>query len=492
MIPTFFTPIVLLIGIWLLRQGSPLKLLCAMLAFGLFEASAAMILPVLSYSSIPPARVLLLFLLMSLILKLAERAALLREAVVANASLIIFCAYGAIGAFLLPVIFAGQISLVPMRPTSLRNLLDSYPLAFSAQNVTTGVYLIGTALTAIAAYAAGRLANDVSVVVKTCILVAFAQAITGIMGVALAGTPWTDLVDLIRNGSYSQVNQVMGDFGRINGFMSEPSSYARFGMIWMVFCCELWLRDVSPRYTGAAALMLAMAVALSLSSTAYIALGAYAALIAVRVALFPAYARVSKIVPLTIVAVGGVIGALVLIILSDSMWQQIVGILERLTLNKSTSLSGQQRLYWATQGIDAFLVSWGLGVGAGSFRSSSILTAILGSMGVIGILAYAAYVLQVFDLGRPRSTDRDTMLRFNVASAAAVTLGMMIVPAAIIQGSPDPGMEFAALAGLSLALRRPAFEKPRAPGRSAQAVWGAAEATTPQAARSAGWRRLSS
>ncbi len=51
---------------------------------------------------------------------------------------------------------------------------------------------------------------------------------------------------------------------------------------------------------------------------------------------------------------------------------------------KAESVSGRQRAFWAGQSVSAFLQSFGLGVGPGSFRSSSLLTAVLGATGVIG------------------------------------------------------------------------------------------------------------
>jgi hypothetical protein len=494
MIPTYFGFIGLLVGIWLLRRGAPLALLCAMLAFGLFEASAAIILPVLGDSSIPPARLMLGFLLLSMVPRLRDRASLLGEAVIANAALIVFCAYGLVGAFLLPRIFAAEIDLVPMRPLGLRSLFDAFPLAFSAQNVTTAVYLVGTGLTAIAAYVAGRLSDDASILVRTGIGIGIVHAVTGILGVALAGTFWDQIVEFIRNGSYAQVTQLAGNFGRINGFMAEPSAYARFGFVWFAFATELWLRHISPRYTGATALLLAAVLVLSLSSTAYVALAGYAGVLAIRFAGFPRYIRADKILLLSFVGVSGLIVVLAVIAFNESLTQQVGSILERLTVNKSESVSGQQRLFWALQGLDAFRVSWGLGVGAGSFRSSSIVTAILGSMGVIGAVSFLLYFVKLFDFPRRAEDDSAAALRTGIASAAAWTATVSMIPAAIIQNSADPGMEFAALAGLSLALRHPAFAasgaKTRQPGKWATAP--APRPSPPQAARPpAGWRRHS-
>lgn len=487
MIPTYFGPIVLFWGCWLVLRGKPIELVCAMLLFGVFEASAVVILPALSYSSIPPARMMLAFLVLHMLMVTASRASLLREAIVANAWLLLFCIYGLVGAFLLPRLFAGQIDVVPMRPVGLRNLLDAFPLQFSSQNITTGLYLTGSGLTAVAAYVAARLAPDPRILVRTGVAIALLQAVTGMLGVLLAGTFWDSIVDLIRNGSYSQVRHVTDAFLRINGFQSEPSAYSRIGIIWLIFMVELWLRDQWPRVTGLASLALVVPLVLAVSSTAYVVLGAYGVLLAIRFCLFPPYARLSKIGPLLALGAVLVTGVLLITLLSRDVAQELESILQRMTLDKAQSSSGQQRTFWALQGLEAFKVSWGLGIGPGSFRSSSIITAIIGSSGVIGCITFAAYMLQLPIRDRPGAGERES-----VAAACTWTAIGALLPAAIIQGSPDPGMEFAIFAGLTLALRQPALADLPA---FTQAAWGrpVPAAPSPPAAerQPGGWRRVS-
>jgi hypothetical protein len=143
------------------------------------------------------------------------------------------------------------------------------------------------------------------------------------------------------------------------------------------------------------------------------------------------------------------------------------------------------------QGFEAFLVSWGLGIGAGSFRSSSIATAILGSMGVVGVVSFALYMVRMFAWRSQDWTDEEARIRGSVASAAAWTVLLSLAPAMIIQGSPDPGMEFAALAGISLALRRPALVQISAAVRRSR-YWGdMMPVKAPEGSPAHGWRRHS-
>lgn len=495
MIPTLFGLLTLALGAWLLRRNDPLVITCWMLILGLFNASAAAIG---GGSSIPPARFFLLILLVSVFLAVRNRASLISEAVVANAPLLLFCAYGFIGAFLLPRIFAFQIDVVPMRASFLRNIFDVHPLFFSMQNITTAIYLLGTGLTAVLAYIAARISEDVTPVIKACIAIALVHAITGILGVILAGTPWDSFVDFLRNGSYAQLRQQQGSIIRISGITAEPSVFAAFGMVWLIFALELWLRNIQPRRTGFSALLLAAVLLASTSSTAYVAMAGYGLILAARFLMFPSYLRGDKVLVMVMASAVMVVVAVAVLLFAQGFAKQASDILDAMLWNKSASMSGQQRQFWAMQGLEAFSASMGLGIGPGSFRSSSLATAIIGSMGVIGVITFVWYCATLIFPRRRMSDGKVDPTRAAVAGAATWAALAGLIPPLISGASPDPGMEFAALAGLALALYRPALAKAGA-GVGKVGVWGRPQqsfraaklppAKTPEAPRPAGWRR---
>lgn len=495
MIPTLHGIVTLALGLLLWHRGQLLLAVCTVLALGLFESSAALVLPALSGSSIPPARLMLGFVLVIALSRLYFRAPLFREVVSTNAALIVFCLYGLIGAFLLPRIFQGTINVVPMRPAGLRHVLDTFPLGYSAQNVTTSFYVLGSGLAALAAYTAGRLTEDVSPLVKTAIAVGFAHAIIGVLGVVLKGTPWDDVVAFIRNGSYSQLSQATQSYVRIAGFMAEPSNFARFGLFWMVFNTELWLRDIMPRGTGAAALGLAIILTLSTSSTAYVGLAGYALLLGLRFATIPSYLRTDKVVTILVLGVLAAIAGLALVLTFEQVAAQFTDMFRSMTVDKADSLSGKQRMFWAMQGFDAFAASWGLGIGAGSFRSSSIATAIIGSMGIVGACSFVYYCASLFLRRAVKTGVPAEALRIPVARACCWAAICGLIPMMLMAGSPDPGMEFAIFAGLSLAFRRPSYAQTESFSSDGSA-WRPVASGAPVAARirppavprSGGWR----
>lgn len=140
--------------------------------------------------------------------------------------------------------------------------------------------------------------------------------------------------------------------------------------------------------------------------------------------------------------------------------------LRRATIGKQNTMSGIQRAFWARTGWDAFVESFGLGIGPGSFRSSSFVTAMLGSVGVIGTIFFVSYFLRVWKPGRASTYMPASDPRIGVGVAASWAALAALIPAALIAAGPDPGTDFAIFAGIALSLRR----QPRAvPGAAAKA-----------------------
>jgi hypothetical protein len=264
---------------------------------------------------------------------------------------------------------------------------------------------------------------------------------------------WQPILSIFRNGSYAQLDQSVAGFVRIAGIMPEASGFASYGFIWMVFMLELWLRDIMPRRTGPAAALMCLVLVASTSSTAYVSLGVYGVLLFVRSLINHKLMRFDKLLWLAGSAMVAATAGCLLVLLNPTLADTLAALLRHFTVDKADSTSGQQRLFWAQQGINAFKVSYGLGIGAGSFRSSSVITAVLGSMGVIGIIAYFGNLLHVL---RPFSASTFGAPAHPVDAvgiAASWTAFAALIPASIGAPSPDPGFNMAFFTGVALGLR---------------------------------------
>ncbi|MGL6042717.1 MAG: hypothetical protein ACRC1J_02220 [Sandaracinobacteroides sp.] len=448
---TIFGFLVVLVGGGLLVKGTKLHMLLFVLYCSLMGGSAALILTALGGSSVSPANFALIFLVLRCLAPAPGRTIALKQAFAANFWLVLFVGYGVAAAFLLPRLFEGQLQVAPLRPIPGR-LLVTQPLAFSTQNITVAFYTTGTLLAAVCGYIAVRGAGAATTIARTAARIGAIHAILGILSVILAGTPLTAAFEFFRNGSYAQLSQTSSGFVRMSGIWPEPAIFAAYGYAWLVFLTELWLRGVERRYTAPAALVLFAAFVMSTSSTAYIGLGAYAMILGFRQLAFGGIPA-GKLLTLLGVLGLGVAGVLALAILQPALVDRVFFVLEGSTVNKLETESGMQRTLWAKQGIDAFIASYGIGIGPGSFRSSSLLTAILGATGIIGTFGFLAHLVRVF-----KPLARSTWLATStpeaaVGAAASWTAVVMLIPVSFSAPSSDPGLLWGIFCGAALALR---------------------------------------
>lgn len=445
------------VGLLQMVVGSVLlfRSLAAMLVFlmvsGLLGGAAALTVPALGNSTIPPVQFALVFVYLRILMPRGGCFAVWTQGVRDNLLLVLFTLYGVAAAIVAPRIFAGSIQVAPMRFDGARSLFDTVPLQPTPQNITAAVYLIGALLATLAAYAIVRTRGGVEALVKGGVAIAWVHALSGLIAAQTKGTAVGGFFALFRNGAYAQLDQSYQGFARIDGFFPEASGWASFGFAWFVFATECWYRSVWARHTGLAALVLGGMLFASTSSTAYVGLACYGGFFVARALLVPTSAA-----PLRMRQAGVAMVALTVLValalavmpgLAAKVWDMIL----HMTVEKSDSDSGRQRLFWAMQGFTAFFASGGLGIGPGSFRSSSLFTAILGTMGVIGVATFCGYLLQVMRCTRlPRGPDEQAISA--VMRACATTAPIILLPAAISTPNSHPGINFAVFAGAALGL----------------------------------------
>ena len=157
----------------------------------------------------------------------------------------------------------------------------------------------------------------------------------------------------------------------------------------------------------------------------------------------------------TAIAVGGLIFVLaVLQVIVPGITTAIGDLIADMTMDKPQSSSGQQRLFWAMQGWYALFDSYGLGVGPGSFRSSSIVTAILGSVGALGATAFLLYLAKIFEWSRRSSWGIGPTPRDTLAGALGSAALLCLIPATMLAPHAAPSVFFCILGGAAIGLRR--------------------------------------
>jgi hypothetical protein len=457
MIPTIFGGILIAVGIALLLRGSVVAMFVVVVVSSLFGGSAAFILPALGGSSVPPVNIALLFLVLRIALPGSGQGSLVAASLRANFPLAVFVLYGFLMAFVGPRLFAGMIDVAPMRQAN-GPLFATLALAPTSQNITTAVYMVGTLLCAVGAYVACRDPRGLSALVEAGVVTAWAHVVFGVMSIAGKGGVIAAILTFFRNAHYAQLDEEVGGFLRISGIQPEPSSFAIFGLVWFVFMAECWSLRVRPSRTGPIALALLLILIASTSSSAYVGLAGYGS---VRLLFTLGRGGTRKWVGAATIGLVAVAGIALLSFLSPGLLDSFAHIYDSVVTKKQGSVSGLQRAFWARQGWTVFVASDGLGIGPGSFRSSSIVTAILGSTGLVGTTAFAVYL---WTLIRPRDRSSagldDERARIGIAATWAALAFLFV--AALVSAAPDPTALFAIFAGAGLASRRPASaSKPR-------------------------------
>jgi len=457
MTPTLLGLAFFLVGLIVMLTGSRQDMLAYVLACALFNGSASVVLTALGNTSVQPAVVATGLLALRCVLPDRRGPSLLGASLAAHAWLALFVGWCFVGAFTLPFLFAGDLQVVPLRPTGSPTGLETHALRFTPQNVTTACYLLTTLVAALCAYIAASTAGATLLIARVASGIALAHAAIGWFAVATRDTALAPLVQFFRNGIYMQLDQSFDGVARITGISPETSLYVSFGFAWFVFTAELWLRNVDRRWSGPASLALFATLLASTSSTAYVGLGGYALLLVVRLLYVAGAVPTRKALVLACLALALLAGGLAAVVANEQFAAWAARMLRMTTTDKLASGSGVARLFWARQGVDLFLASGGLGIGVGSFRSSSIVTAILGSGGVIALAAFALHLARVFHPFESATWRANGEPMVDVAKAASWAALVMLLPAAVSAPSPDPGLLWGLLSGCSLGLRRAAL-----------------------------------
>jgi hypothetical protein len=455
---TWYAVLVALVGVALWLRGTVLGSTMALLIFTVFGGGAAFIV---GGASITPASFSLVFLLTHLLLSMFSKSDHANLGLKTNIWLGLFCAYGALSAYLFPKIFSHLVALPPVAASAHPVPFAVVPLQYSKQNITTAIYLIGAFIASAGAGAASADPRSRQMLVRSALIIAWTHIFFGVGGVILQGLGGGAVIRFFRNATYAELVQTEGaGLARIAGIFPEPTAYAGYTFVWLVFMTELWLRNISPRLTMITAAVLTLMLIAGTATSGYVSLTAYAGILALRLFIAPQGVKLNKIIAFAMTALTLVTVALAACAFVPHLGDRAVRVLAQLTIGKAATFSGQQRLFWVRSSIKALTSTWGVGVGAGSFRSSGLLFAVLGSMGVVGALLFVAHVLTILRPLTRASYALNARPSEAVAAAAAWAACIGLLPAILTASTPVPSYLFAVLGGLALGWRyRPARER---------------------------------
>jgi len=450
---TFIGLIQLILGLAIVLWGRLRTAFIFLIVSGLFSGSAAVALPALGGSTIPPVYFALGFVILRIVVPRGGYLGLVPEAISANKWFLLFTFYGVAAAYVGPRLFAEVTQVAPMNALNARGAFDMVPLLPTSQNITAQVYMIGSFMMALCGFILCRREGGKDTLISSAIFVSWAHIVLGLVAIAVRGTPLDAFLELFRNGNYVYMDSVAGGFVRIAGIFPETSLYSAFAFSFFVLHAELWYRSIRPNANGWLAFVLALILFFSTSSTAYMGLLSYLLFFMLRTVMLPHVADQMKMVRVIMAMGAMVIGTAIVLAVNPGLPEMVWDMILVMTVDKSSSESAEVRLIWAMQGVRLLFETWGIGAGPGSFRSSSMITAMMGSVGVIGTIAFFVYLMQVLKPMR-RSTWgpwSDDAISVGGAFASAAFLGL--VPMVISAPQAYPDWIFSLLAGGAIALR---------------------------------------
>ncbi|HEY2732968.1 MAG TPA: hypothetical protein VGI70_03240, partial [Polyangiales bacterium] len=363
MTASFFAVIVVLAGLF----GNRISAIYWQLVFCLFGAAAALELPALGGAVILPSVLFLPFLFAH---AWAENYGGRYSQRVPIAGLWLGCAvfYGLVTAYFLPRLFAGSIEIVSVDRGAAAGASPLSLLHPVSGNITQSAYAVGALIAFMSMRALldkpGRLAHFRDAV----LLLASLDCLAAIINLAEFHLGLPPILDYVRTayalfGAYEQIGTGLM---RIHGTFSETAGFSCFSLPLFAFCFSLWLHKVRSLYTGTLSMLLLMFLMISTSTTAYVGVALYAALLAF-VLTYRGYVR-GRVPRIGVLVAGGLM-AMVLIgsvfVFETEVAHRLEGYFAVTIFDKAETSSGQMRALWNRQAWSNFIDTYGLGVGLG-------------------------------------------------------------------------------------------------------------------------------
>ena len=303
---------------------------------------------------------------------------------------------------LMPRVFADVVEVTPMK---MLLFMHKEYLRPTNQNFSQIAYLTISACTVVAF---GRLMMDPEkqqVALKGLCLGGAMLVFTGLLDWLTQYLPLTPLLDPFRTANYALLIGVTieGGVHRVVGLMPEASSFGGLCVQFLTLIyflrhaiTDTYLREKVVPVIG---FLLLLFTWLSTSSSAYVALVILGVFVFFewmwRAKNIRKGTKKSREVELEfwLVFVGAAI-LFVICLVQPRILDPITNLFDSLVLQKTKSVSFEERQFWNKTSWDALQGTYGLGVGMGGTRASNSIIAIFSNTGYLGGLLYFGFALQ--------------------------------------------------------------------------------------------------
>lgn len=442
---TFFAFPVLLAG--LLSSGD--SILRALMVCLLFGSTATLSISALGDAPILPAVLLMPFLVWRAV---ADKSISLSPRLLLHPEpgfwLLLLVVWEVIGAFALPRLFEGE-TMVFSTNRGVTSTVVLMPLKPLSTNITQSVYAILGLVCFLSVLTLLDSERRMAKVRDAVLLLAAINIGAALLQLAENYLGFPRILDLFRNASYGTFRSgEVGGLLRIYGTFPETSAFSAFTLALFAFAASLCRDGERPLYSGAIALASLLLLVITTSSTAYAGLLGYG-VIATLIAWSQAYWHrlPLKLGPTILMLWVLAVLACFVLLLKPQVFVRVFEFFDLTLVNKLDTASGRERSMWTRQGWINVMDTYGLGIGYGSGRTSSLPMALLSNIGIIGaglFLAFLSHLLPKAVAGLPPVTTA-------VSKAARHGLLISLIAGAVSGTMADPGMVFYVLAAIAAA-----------------------------------------
>ena len=389
------------------------------IVFCLFGAAGAITLTSIGGAVITPSNLFLPFLVVRAWAEQYGRS-FSRRVPVAGVWLGLAVSYGVLGAICSPRFFYHELDVLTMDRTGGSIGVVLYPLHPVSGNITQSGYALGGLAAFLSVRALLEKPQRMRHFRDAVLLLATLNCIAALLnlGEYHLGLPAT--LTYVRNAyALFDAYEIAGTgLMRIHGTFSETAAFCAFTLPLFAFTFSLWMSSVRSLYTGTLSLLLLTFLLLSTSTTAYVGLALYG-FILLFVLTYRGYVRGT--VPRIGLLVSGALLAAALVgsffVLDTAIGRKLEDYFAITVFNKLDSASGVERSEWNRQAWSNFIDTYGIGVGLGSARASSLPLVLLSNFGLLGTLAFGAFLKRLF---RPVSSTPETSATIDAARQAVL------------------------------------------------------------------------
>jgi hypothetical protein len=346
--------------------------------------------------------------------------------------LFLFAIYGVMITITAQIIWGGTLLVLP--PRVGLNIERITPLVWSGTNFSQALYVVF--LVIFCFFAALRILKDgtngLMPVLRIFMITGIVVILIGIYQVIAWHTGLPFPVDTIfSNPSYQNTGaiQTIAGIKRLSAPFSEPSMAAYYLSAFYAFTLESYLinrRRFSSFFTVVLSII---ALLLTTSTTAYLMLGIISGVAFFR--HFLSRKKINKFIVLAGLFLAG------LLIFQFFMNIDLERLVESTLLRKTYTTSFSERSSTDIHALKVLFQTYGLGSGLGSNRSSSLITSLLSTVGIWGVLLLASFLYKMIQLAKTATRSEDNLqfkivTPFTFAVIAMVLSGIISVPDIII------------------------------------------------------------